>query len=144
MIATLITNGYLLSRDRIRRLNRAGLDHLQISIDNVTPDEVSKKSLKVLDQKLRYGFEDLRREYHRVKRCAPLCTVGCVHRVAQVDELRQNPHLALSQWFSGPERGGQPRLPTVVRILMWAFVTNPRRELFRNAAVRVLGSERRP
>src|SRR5262245_59432522 len=51
-IATLITNGYLLTRDRIQRLNRAGLDHLQISIDNVTPDEVSKKSLKVLDQKL--------------------------------------------------------------------------------------------
>lgn len=35
MIATLITNGYLLTRDRIERLNRAGLDHLQISIDNV-------------------------------------------------------------------------------------------------------------
>ena len=51
-IATLITNGYLLTRDRIQRLNRAGLDHLQISIDNVRPDEVSKKSLKVLDQKL--------------------------------------------------------------------------------------------
>ena len=51
VIATLITNGYLLSRDRITRLNRAGLDHLQISIDNVLPDEVSKKSLKVLDQK---------------------------------------------------------------------------------------------
>ena len=28
------------------------LDYLQISIDNVTPDEVSKKSLKVLDAKL--------------------------------------------------------------------------------------------
>src|SRR6185503_16395305 len=54
MIATLITNGYLLSRERIRRLNRAGLDHLQISIDNVIPDEVSKKSLKVLDQKLQW------------------------------------------------------------------------------------------
>ena len=51
-IATLITNGYFLTRDRIARLNRAGLDHLQISIDNVQPDEVSKKSLKVLDQKL--------------------------------------------------------------------------------------------
>src|SRR5262245_20628599 len=41
MIATLITNGYLLTRERIRRLNLAGLDHLQISIDNVMPDEVS-------------------------------------------------------------------------------------------------------
>jgi MoaA/NifB/PqqE/SkfB family radical SAM enzyme len=52
MIAGMITNGYLLTADRIKRLNRAGLDHLQISIDNVMPDEVSKKSLKVLDRKL--------------------------------------------------------------------------------------------
>ena len=52
MIAGMITNGYLLTAGRIERLNRAGLDHLQISIDNVMPDEVSKKSLKVLDKKL--------------------------------------------------------------------------------------------
>ncbi len=51
-ITGLITNGYLLTADRIERLNRAGLDHMQISIDNVMPDEVSKKSLKVLDRKL--------------------------------------------------------------------------------------------
>src|SRR5579864_7194344 len=52
IIAGLITNGYLLVADRIKRLNRAGLEHLQISIDNVMPDDVSKKSLKVLDKKL--------------------------------------------------------------------------------------------
>jgi MoaA/NifB/PqqE/SkfB family radical SAM enzyme len=52
IIAGLITNGYLLTADRIKRLNRAGLDHLQISVDNVMPDDVSKKSLKVLDKKL--------------------------------------------------------------------------------------------
>jgi MoaA/NifB/PqqE/SkfB family radical SAM enzyme len=52
IIAGLITNGYLLTRDRIERLNRAGLEYLQISIDNVMPDDVSKKSLKVLDKKL--------------------------------------------------------------------------------------------
>jgi MoaA/NifB/PqqE/SkfB family radical SAM enzyme len=52
MIAGLITNGYFLVPDRIKRLNRAGLEWLQISIDNVNPDEVSKKSLKVLDKKL--------------------------------------------------------------------------------------------
>ncbi len=52
IIAGMITNGYLLTADRIERLNRAGLEHLQISIDNVQPDEVSKKSLKVLDKKL--------------------------------------------------------------------------------------------
>src|ERR1700677_3001249 len=52
MIAGLITNGYFLVAERIQRLNRAGLEWLQISIDNVNPDEVSKKSLKVLDRKL--------------------------------------------------------------------------------------------
>jgi MoaA/NifB/PqqE/SkfB family radical SAM enzyme len=52
IIAGLITNGYLLVAERIERLNRAGLEYLQISIDNVQPDDVSKKSLKVLDQKL--------------------------------------------------------------------------------------------
>ncbi len=52
MIAGMITNGYLLTASRVKRLNRAGLEHLQISIDNALPDEVSKKSLKVLDRKL--------------------------------------------------------------------------------------------
>ena len=44
MIAGLITNGYFLVPERIERLNQAGLEHLQISIDNVQPDEVSKKA----------------------------------------------------------------------------------------------------
>src|SRR5438105_4943390 len=52
IIAGMITNGYLLTAERIHRLNDAGLDHLQISIDNVKPDDISKKSLKVLDKKL--------------------------------------------------------------------------------------------
>jgi MoaA/NifB/PqqE/SkfB family radical SAM enzyme len=56
-MATLITNGYLLTPHRIKLLNRAGLDHLQISIDNAVPDEVSKKSLKVLDKKLQWLAE---------------------------------------------------------------------------------------
>ena len=269
-IATLITNGYLLTRDRIRRLNRAGLDHLQISIDNVVPDDVSKKSLKVLEQKLRwlaedadfdvtinsvvgsairhpedaliiaeraralgfsttvgiihdgvgqllalderqqailervvaigksafdfanynrfqknlangvpnewhcgagcrylyvcedglvhwcsqqrghpgipldrYGRDDLQREYHVAKSCAPHCTVGCVHRVAQVDELRRDPAATLAQWFSAP---GSDRsvMPLPVRVLKWTFVTNPYRDLFRQAATRVFGPQRRP
>jgi MoaA/NifB/PqqE/SkfB family radical SAM enzyme len=263
-IATLITNGYLLSRERIRRLNRAGLDHLQISIDNVVPDDVSLKSLKLLDQKLqwlasdaefdvtvnsvvgagirnpedaliitrraralgfsttvglihdgsgrlrqleerqraiveevvaagkstfdfanynrfqknlangeanawhcaagcrylyvcedglvhwcsqqrgcpgipldRFGPEDLRREYHQVKSCAPFCTVGCVHRVAQIDELRTNPQEALTQWFPPSSRAGG--LPPAVAVLKWAFVTSSKRDLFRHAAMRLFG-----
>ena len=55
MMAGLITNGFLLSKERIEALNRAGLDYLQISIDNVVPDEVSKKSLKTLDAPDRDG-----------------------------------------------------------------------------------------
>ena len=89
MIAGLITNGYLLVAERIQRLNRAGLEWLQISIDNVTPDEVSKKSLKVLDKKARTagracrlprehqfgggrrGKKSARRAHHRQARPGP-------------------------------------------------------------------------
>jgi MoaA/NifB/PqqE/SkfB family radical SAM enzyme len=266
MVATLITNGYLLTRQRIQQLNRAGLDHLQISIDNVMPDEVSKKSLKVLDQKLQwlaedaafdvtinavvgggicnpddaltiarrarvlgfsttvgiihdhggqllpldarqrgvveqivrlgdsifdfanynrfqknlasgqpndwhcragarylyicedglvhwcsqqrghpgipleqYRWDDLEREYHRPKSCAPFCTVGCVHRVAQVDELRENPRRTLAEWFTAaPGRAATPT-PVTVRMLSWMFVTSRHREVFRDAAQRMFG-----
>jgi MoaA/NifB/PqqE/SkfB family radical SAM enzyme len=51
-IAGMITNGFLLNPERIERLNRAGLDHMQISIDNLEPDEVSKKSSRLLDKRL--------------------------------------------------------------------------------------------
>jgi MoaA/NifB/PqqE/SkfB family radical SAM enzyme len=268
-IATIITNGYLLSRDRIKRLNRAGLDHLQISIDNVIPDEVSKKSLKVLDQKLQglaadadfavtvnsvvgggirrsedalviaarardlglsttvgiihdghgglrqldesqrtilerlvvsahssydyanynrfqrnlaagqpnvwhcragsrylyicedglvhwcsqqrghpgipleqYSVEDLQREYASEKHCAPFCTVGCVHRVSQVDELRHSPEAVLASWFTPPGADGPTAMPPAVRALRWAFITGPHRDRFRRAAIRMFGVER--
>jgi MoaA/NifB/PqqE/SkfB family radical SAM enzyme len=62
MLAGMITNGYLLTAERIRALNEAGLDHLQISVDNVMPDDVSKKSLKVLDKKLQLLAEHA--EFH--------------------------------------------------------------------------------
>lgn len=57
MLAGLITNGYLLNVERIQRLNQAGLDHMQISIDNLNPDDVSKKSLRVLDPRLKWLSE---------------------------------------------------------------------------------------
>jgi MoaA/NifB/PqqE/SkfB family radical SAM enzyme len=266
MIATVITNGYLLSVERIERLNRAGLDHLQISIDNLAPDDVSKKSLKVLDRKLewlaahadfdvtinvvvgagvrrpedamtvaerasglglsvtiglihdhggqllpldernrdvlgaivrrgrstfdvanynrfqknlsegrandwhcragsrylyicedglvhwcsqqrgnpgipleRYSESDLRREYQTVKTCAPFCTVGCVHRVAQLDDLREKPVDTVREWFS-PAEGQAPEVPASVRVLLWMFVTGPTSQLLRRGAARVLGT----
>ncbi len=266
MIATLITNGYLLTCERIERLNRAGLDHLQISIDNVLPDEVSTKSLNVLDKKLewlaryaefdvtinavvgggirnpddacviarramalgfsttvgivhdhggqllplnqrqreivedivrlgksvfdfanynrfqknlisgrpndwhcragarylyvcedglvhwcsqqrgrpgipleQYSPDDLEREYHSVKACAPFCTVGCVHRVAQVDELRDRPVETLVEWFSAASGRAGKEMAIVVRMLSWMFVTSPHRHFFRHAAQRMFG-----
>ncbi|HEX8138773.1 MAG TPA: radical SAM protein [Pyrinomonadaceae bacterium] len=57
IITGLISNGYYFTPERIERLNRAGLEFLQISIDNVEPDEVSRKSLKNLDKKLQYLSE---------------------------------------------------------------------------------------
>ena len=54
MIAGMITNGFLLDQKTIEKLNEAGLEHLQISIDNAVPDEVSLKSLKTLDTRLEW------------------------------------------------------------------------------------------
>jgi MoaA/NifB/PqqE/SkfB family radical SAM enzyme len=249
-IATLITNGILLSPDRIRRLNRAGLEHLQISIDNVLPDEISKKSLKVLDKKLewlrkyadfdvsinsvvgagvkhpqdalvitrralelgfdttvgaihdgsgqlrplpdadrtvyeqiqkerkpgfwafaydnlfqknlvsgqsndwqcragsrylyicedglvhycsqqrgypaipleKYTAEDLEREYWSKKPCAPYCTVSCVHRVAMIDLVREDPRAALTKFFPPPAHGEPAQFPLGVKFLSSLFL----------------------
>jgi len=53
MIATMITNGFRLSRKWIEDLNTAGLHGMQISIDNLIPDEISMKSLDVVEPKLK-------------------------------------------------------------------------------------------
>ena len=52
MIVTMITNGFRLSRDWIERLNAADLQGMQVSIDNLEPDEVSMKSLASVERKL--------------------------------------------------------------------------------------------
>lgn len=99
MIAGMITNGFLLNRKRIEELNHAGLEHLQISIDNTKPDDVSLKSLKTLDQKLEllalYAYfqvninsvlgsgvkdpEDALRIAHRAVDLGLTSTVGIIH-----------------------------------------------------------------
>src|SRR6059058_2371004 len=99
MIAGLITNGFYLNKERIERLNEAGLEHLQISIDNVAPDEVSKKSLKTLDGRLvtlsQYAYfqvninsvlgsgvkdpEDALKIAHRAVALGLTSTVGIIH-----------------------------------------------------------------
>lgn len=53
MIATTITNGFLMTKKSIQEMNEAGLQELQISIDGVKPDEISKKTLKSLMGRLK-------------------------------------------------------------------------------------------
>ena len=48
----LISNGFLLSQDKIQALNQAGLDDLQVSVDGVLPNESTVKVLKPLRPKL--------------------------------------------------------------------------------------------
>jgi len=53
IIVTMISNGFRLSRKRIKTLNDAGLQGIQISIDNLEADEVSMKSLHSVESKLK-------------------------------------------------------------------------------------------
>lgn len=277
IIATIITNGYLLTPERIERLNKAGLEHLQISIDNVNPDDVSKKSLKVLDKKLewlkehgdfdininsvlgggiahpedaltitrravdlgfettvgvihdhggqlqplkgderrvydqilserrpglfafaydnlfhknltmgqpnewqcgagsrylyicedglvhycsqqrgypaipleKYTVEDIDREYSTKKPCAPFCTVSCVHRVAMLDMIRNDPRDSLFRLFPPLTPGGPPSYPPIVRALSSIFLPEPNgkppglaRRLTTGMAMRAFGLKR--
>lgn len=271
MICVMITNGYLLSIDRIKSLNRAGLDRMQISIDNIEPDDVSKKSLRILDLRLRwlaehaefpvhihsvvgagtskpsdvliiqkrarelghlstagivhdetgkikpidqesrrvlqevedntrsafsfarhnpwrknllagkpndwhcpaggrhlyicefglvhycmaqrgypaipleqYTIEDCIREAKTPKSCAPNCTIFCVHRIAWVDRLRENPNQALVQLFPPNENTGESTIPPPVRVLQSLFTSKSTKGpgaatvAFRKAAMRIL------
>lgn len=52
MVCTSITNGYPINRTWIQRLNKAGLTLLQVSIDNLEPNELSQKSWERLRKKL--------------------------------------------------------------------------------------------
>ncbi|MET0340008.1 MAG: radical SAM protein [Polyangiales bacterium] len=52
LVVTSITNGYPVTRTWIQKLNAANLSFLQISIDNLEPNEVSQKSLSKIKKKL--------------------------------------------------------------------------------------------
>jgi MoaA/NifB/PqqE/SkfB family radical SAM enzyme len=50
----LISNAYLFNEEKIRQLNDAGLDELQVSIDGVNTNDVTIKVLKPLRKKLEH------------------------------------------------------------------------------------------
>jgi MoaA/NifB/PqqE/SkfB family radical SAM enzyme len=52
-LATIITNGFLLTKKNILDLNEAGLDFMQVSVDTLHPTDWSDKSLKSVLPKLK-------------------------------------------------------------------------------------------
>ena len=89
MVPFLNTNGFLLTRPWIRALDEAGLHAMQISIDNVTPNEVSLKSLKTLRGKL-----DLLAEHARFR-----VRINCVLGSSPPEEAIEVAHVALARGF---------------------------------------------
>lgn len=51
-LVQMISNAYLLNEKKVRMLNEAGLQHMQISVDGVEPNDVTVKVLKPLRKKL--------------------------------------------------------------------------------------------
>lgn len=97
MICTLISNGYAFTREWVRRLNDAGLSFLQISIDNIEPNDYSQKSwvnvrkkLELLKETARFSvnvnavlgsstIEQTREVVDAVKKIGFFMTVGLMH-----------------------------------------------------------------
>src|SRR6185436_13754870 len=60
---SLTTNGFLLTREKVRALEGAGLQVMQISVDRMTPSPVTKKTFKTILPKLDY-FRDSKISLH--------------------------------------------------------------------------------
>jgi MoaA/NifB/PqqE/SkfB family radical SAM enzyme len=52
LATSLTTNGFLLTKPLVRKLEKAGLEVMQISVDRMTPSEVTRKSFKTVLPKL--------------------------------------------------------------------------------------------
>ena len=79
VVCTLISNGYALTREWVRRLNDAGLTLLQISVDNIEPNEFSQKSWTQVRKKL-----ELLKEWARFS-----VSVNAVLGSSTLDQTRQ-------------------------------------------------------
>ncbi len=52
-LATIITNGFLLTDKIVQDLNEAGLDFMQVSVDSIEPTALSQKALKTILPRLK-------------------------------------------------------------------------------------------
>jgi hypothetical protein len=93
-----------------------------------------------------YGQADLDREYSTVKHCAPFCTVSCVHRVAMLDLVRNQPREALTRFFPPATPGGPAQLPAGVQVLTTIFLPpadgkpqGATQKIVANAAMKLFG-----
>ncbi len=60
---SLTTNGFLLTREKVKLLEEAGLQVMQISVDRMTPSPITKKTFKTILPKLEY-FKDSKISLH--------------------------------------------------------------------------------
>jgi len=79
VVCTMISNGYPLTREWIRRLNAAKLSLLQMSVDNMEPNEFSQKSWSQIRKKL-----DLLREHAKFG-----VNINAVLGSSNLDQTRQ-------------------------------------------------------
>jgi hypothetical protein len=93
----------------------------------------------------RYTVEDLKRQAHLVKSCAPYCTVSCVHQTAMLDAFRETPRETLAQMMRS-RREIDPAFepPFLVKTLDWMFLRNGNKRIFERLALRVLGVKAAP
>src|SRR5262245_15067500 len=82
MTCAMNSNGFLLSRDHVEALNDAGLYALQLSIDGVTPNATTKKTLRTLLPRLRL-LADHARFRVRVNTVLGACPPGEALEVAR-------------------------------------------------------------
>lgn len=126
MMPGLMTNGLPLTPSKIQALNDAGLDYLQVSIDNVEPDAMSKKSLGLVDRRLESlatfalfdvnvnavlgggsgRAEDVRAIGARARALGFSMSVGVIHDAAGVLKPLSAAERAVWEEFNG-RRGGR-------------------------------------
>jgi MoaA/NifB/PqqE/SkfB family radical SAM enzyme len=87
MVCTMISNGYAFTRRWIDRLNAAGLTLVQISIDNLEPNDVSQKSLSKIQHRL-VGLKEHARFGVNINAVLGSCSPEATRAlVSQVEEL---------------------------------------------------------
>jgi len=122
-LVALITNGFLLSEKMVAELNDAGLDHMQISVDTLTPsdDLFIQKSLKSVRARLRIlkdlakfslhvnavlcpqSIDDFDELVSEVRALDIPISVGLVHDAEGKIDIQGEPYLGMWEKFYAEE-----------------------------------------